>query len=342
MMKSIPQLRELKIWGCKVLSRIVAEENGLGESSVDEVEFPQLASLKLQNLPNLVSFSPKVTTTVQPLFSGKVAIPSLKYLELQQLKNLSDLWFSELPTGSFSELKELEVIECKNLRTTFPPSMVEALANLEKLVIRNCSKMEAVVNSEEKGQGRKIDKAMFPQLKKLELHSLPNLRMFCSFTRPSDLPLLRQKDIRDCPSMDAFSLGHLSFPKLCLPGTSSKDILNHPRWFAEEQDHLFLATHQVQQDVIEESGGQGLEPQQSGVFHEVDPGKVAEQAAAATWIRLLVMGARNASTVTLDAKEQKEETRSASGVAAGSGGSDDKAIVSSWGISLGKVTKGGW
>ncbi|KAH7841931.1 hypothetical protein Vadar_014198 [Vaccinium darrowii] len=238
MMKSIPQLRELKIWGCKVLSRIVAEENGQGESSVDEVEFPQLASLKLQNLPNLVSFSPKVTTTVQPLFSGKVAIPSLKYLELQQLKNLSDLWFSELPTGSFSELKELEVIECKNLRTTFPPFMVEALANLEKLVIRNCSKMEAVVNSEEKGQGRKIDKAMFPQLKKLELHSLPNLRMFCSFTRPSDLPLLRQKDIRDCPSMDAFSLGHLSFPKLCLPGTSSKDILNHPRWFAEEQDHL--------------------------------------------------------------------------------------------------------
>ncbi|KAH7847781.1 hypothetical protein Vadar_030219 [Vaccinium darrowii] len=211
MTKSIPQLRELKIWGCKVLSRIVAEENGLGESSVDEVEFPQLARLKLQNLPNLV------------------AIPSLKYLELQQLKNPSDLWFSELPTGSFSKLKELEVIDCENLRTTFHPSMVEALANLETLVIRNCSKMEAVVNSEEKGQGRKIEKAMFPQLRKLELHSLPNLRMFRYFTWPSDLPLLRQKDIRDCPSMDAFSLGHLSFPKLCLPGTSSKDILNHPR-----------------------------------------------------------------------------------------------------------------
>ncbi|KAH7854764.1 hypothetical protein Vadar_017535 [Vaccinium darrowii] len=54
--KSIPQLRELKIWSCKMLSRIVAEENGMGESCVDEVEFPQLESLELRYLPNLRRF----------------------------------------------------------------------------------------------------------------------------------------------------------------------------------------------------------------------------------------------------------------------------------------------
>jgi len=78
-----------------------------------------------------------------------------------------------------------------------------------------------------------------------------------------------------------------------------------------------------------------------GIFRVVNPGKVSEPAGA-TWIRLPVMGARNASTVALDAKEQKEEkveTGSAGGVAAGGGGGDEKAIVSYWGISPGKVTK---
>ncbi|KAE9452760.1 hypothetical protein C3L33_15339, partial [Rhododendron williamsianum] len=83
--KSIPQLRTLEILFCRMLSRIVAEENGLGESSVDEVEFPRLEKLVLCGLPNLVNFFPNVNTTrpkstehlhtpmqSQPLFNEKV------------------------------------------------------------------------------------------------------------------------------------------------------------------------------------------------------------------------------------------------------------------------------
>ncbi|KAE9464180.1 hypothetical protein C3L33_03912, partial [Rhododendron williamsianum] len=86
--KSIPQLCHLIVSSCEMLSRIVAEENGLGESLVDEVEFPQLECLELLDLPNLVSFFPNVngnTTTLakstdhyhnplqpQPLFNEKV------------------------------------------------------------------------------------------------------------------------------------------------------------------------------------------------------------------------------------------------------------------------------
>ncbi|KAI8562362.1 hypothetical protein RHMOL_Rhmol03G0030400 [Rhododendron molle] len=135
MTKSIPQLRNLEIWDCEMLSRIVAEENGLGESSVDEVEFPQLESLELCNLPNLVSFYPNVnanTTTLakstdhnhnplqpQPLFNEKVAFPGLKYLVLFKLQNVSCLWGSELPTNSFSKLEKLKVTGCASWRN-FP------------------------------------------------------------------------------------------------------------------------------------------------------------------------------------------------------------------------------
>ncbi|KAF7147200.1 hypothetical protein RHSIM_Rhsim03G0040200 [Rhododendron simsii] len=195
--KSIPQLRELKVSSCEMLSRIVAEENGLGESSVDEIEFPQLKSLKLLDLPKLLSFFPNVnvnTTTLakstdhyhnplqpQTLFNEKVAIPSLEYLGLSGLQNVSDLWSSELPTSSFSKLKTLNVSGFMNLRSTFPLSIVEGLANLSELVIADCSKMEVVVYWEEEiedGQGRKVEKTLFPLLRKLQLKNLPNLVSF--------------------------------------------------------------------------------------------------------------------------------------------------------------------
>ncbi|KAG5555938.1 hypothetical protein RHGRI_006549 [Rhododendron griersonianum] len=197
MTKSIPELRKLKVSSCEMLSRIVAEENGLGESSVDEVEFPQLESLKLLDLPNLLSFFPNVngnTTTLakstdhyhnplqpQPLFNDKVAFPGLEYLELSGLETVSDLWCSELLTSSFSNLKTLHVRGFMNLRSTFHPSIVGGLANLSELVITDCSKMEGVVywgEEIEDGQGRKVEKTLFPLLRKLKLSNVPNLVSF--------------------------------------------------------------------------------------------------------------------------------------------------------------------
>ncbi|KAH7853817.1 hypothetical protein Vadar_006917 [Vaccinium darrowii] len=214
MTKSIPQLRNLRIGRCEMLSRIVAEENGLGESSVDEVEFPQLKSLVLTGVPNLVSFFPNVNTTSakssdyyhnpvqpQPLFNEKVGIPSLEYLRLSGLENV---------------------------RNVFNPSMAGGLVNLQNLSIDDCSTLEVVVGKEEEvGHGRKIDKTLFPQLIKLQLGSLLKLKRFCHFTQPLEIPLLRAMGIADCPSMDAFSLGHVSVPNLSLPGISWNGDLNN-------------------------------------------------------------------------------------------------------------------
>ncbi|KAH7855375.1 hypothetical protein Vadar_024148 [Vaccinium darrowii] len=74
MMKSFQKLRRLKISKCEMLSRIVAEENGLGERSVEEVEFPELKELELHDRRNLVSFFPDANNPLQPqaLFNAKV------------------------------------------------------------------------------------------------------------------------------------------------------------------------------------------------------------------------------------------------------------------------------
>ncbi|KAG5555945.1 hypothetical protein RHGRI_006554 [Rhododendron griersonianum] len=143
MTKSIPQLCVLKISSCEMLSTIV------GKSSVGEVEFPQLESLELLNLPNLVSFFPNVnvnTTTVaklidhlhnpmqpQPLFNEKVAILCLEYLVPVGLQSVRDLWGSEFPTSSFSNLKNLQVAGCSSLRN-FPSTSTQGLQEVAQLL----------------------------------------------------------------------------------------------------------------------------------------------------------------------------------------------------------------
>ncbi|KAF7149707.1 hypothetical protein RHSIM_Rhsim02G0093800 [Rhododendron simsii] len=200
--KSIPQLRTLEISFCRMLSRIVAEENGLGESSVDEVEFPRLEKLVLRGLPSLVNFFPNGNATLpkstdhlhtplqsQPLFNEKVTFPSLEVLILERLPNVSDIWSSELPDFSFFKLKRLAMNGIRSLRNMSHPSLARVLLNLQTLMIDNCWKMEAVVDRGEEiedGQRIKIEKTLFPQLTDLELSNLPNLRKFCNFTHPID------------------------------------------------------------------------------------------------------------------------------------------------------------
>ncbi|GFY96136.1 hypothetical protein Acr_11g0004420 [Actinidia rufa] len=106
------------------------EENGLGEKSVDEVEFPQLRILRLYDLPNLVTFFPRsiatvVTSTdhlhntVQALFNEKVAFPCLEELELEGLHNVNQIWCSELSNCSFSKLKGLRMEDCGLIEEVF-------------------------------------------------------------------------------------------------------------------------------------------------------------------------------------------------------------------------------
>lgn len=141
----------------------------------------------------------------------QVTFHSLELLELKGLKNLDDVWGSELSAFSFFKLKELEVEDCGSLRNMFHFSMAGGLVNLQKLIIRNCLEMEVVVGGEEEiedGQGREIERTLFPQLIELELCRLPRLRRFCDSTHPIDdqLSQLSKIHISDCPGMDAFYL----------------------------------------------------------------------------------------------------------------------------------------
>ncbi|KAI8562606.1 hypothetical protein RHMOL_Rhmol03G0047800 [Rhododendron molle] len=211
---------------------------------IDQIDFPQLKVMRLQDLgqlnhlihknSNMSSNSEQASDIgFLALFPPKVTFHSLELLELKGLKNLDDVWGSELSAFSFFKLKELEVEDCGSLRDMFHFSMAGGLVNLQKLIIRNCLEMEVVVGREEEiedGQGREIEKTLFPQLIELELCHLPRLRRFCDSTDPIDdqLSQLSKIHISDCPRMDAFYLKELrnsSSPWFLLVDSKGKGIM---------------------------------------------------------------------------------------------------------------------
>ncbi|XP_028062783.1 uncharacterized protein LOC114266083 [Camellia sinensis] len=185
MMKCMLQLQELDIRRCKMMSMIVADEKGQGESSVDKIEFTQLKILRLYDLPNLVSFFPKVIATsatsterlqnvMQTLFNEKVVFPTLEVLELEHLDNLEGMGHYPPSSMSLSKLRYVDIRHCGKLPKVFQAQLLMRLQNLEELSIGDCSLLEKVFELEVAGcTGH--DSKIFSLLKSLKLKSLPQL-----------------------------------------------------------------------------------------------------------------------------------------------------------------------
>ncbi|GMP97696.1 hypothetical protein CsSME_00045853 [Camellia sinensis var. sinensis] len=225
MMKCMLQLQELDIRRCKMMSRIVADEKGQGKSSMDKIEFTQLKILRLYDLPNLVSFFPKVIATLatsteclqnvmRTLFNEKVAFPCLEELELHGFQSMNEIWCNQLQTGSFNKLIKLHVSDCGSLKILFSLFMATYLVHLKKLVINKCSMMEEVVAMEEDKEEGRINRTPLPKLKYLELKDLPELKSFCHVTHVWELPLVESITVLNCPEMKTFSPGVICTPKL--------------------------------------------------------------------------------------------------------------------------------
>ncbi|KAI7991659.1 Disease resistance protein RPS2 [Camellia lanceoleosa] len=143
MMKYMLQLQELDIRRCKMMSRIIVDEKGQGKSLVDKIEFTQLKILRLYDLPNLVSFFPKVIAT------------STTSTECHQ--NVMQTLFNE------------------KLRFLFSLSMAQCILQLRELEIKGCKMMSTIVREEDSHGEILVDNIEFTQLKILRLYDMQNL-----------------------------------------------------------------------------------------------------------------------------------------------------------------------
>ncbi|KAA8539126.1 hypothetical protein F0562_025818 [Nyssa sinensis] len=206
------QLQELETSSCE----IVAKERGEEEKEANYViVFPQLRTLKLKKLPELLSFyqginytSEKLTIedipkqktfgtekpkkndkgkmneqgnlgaiTQSPLFSEKVLFPTLENVTLTGLNKMRKIWHEKLPTESFYRLKCLKIRDC---------DLVEKVCEIEG----DDDDEEDVANT-----------LIFSKLRTLILENLPE---FVGIYTTMEWLSLEILTIKNCPKITTF------------------------------------------------------------------------------------------------------------------------------------------
>ncbi|KAI8011232.1 Disease resistance protein [Camellia lanceoleosa] len=166
--RGFPRLQRLEIWHCEMMEAIVGieEEKDEDQLSSQVINFSQLKYLHLENLPKLISFYPKVekmstsegisSTQAQFLFNEKVSFPKLETLFLDNCVNSREIHPWNVQASKFS-LKFLDV------------------ANLDKLIVRNCSEVADVFQLEglNVGEGQHVRPLI--EVRMMELDGLPQL-----------------------------------------------------------------------------------------------------------------------------------------------------------------------
>uniref|UniRef100_A0A5B6Z8R0 Uncharacterized protein n=1 Tax=Davidia involucrata TaxID=16924 RepID=A0A5B6Z8R0_DAVIN len=218
------QLEELKIESCVIMKEIVANERGEEEKkATDVIVFPQLRTLKLIELPELVSvyqginYTSKTLTiegkmeqqgnlgaiTQPPLFNEKVLFPLLEELTLSGLNKVKEIWHRQLALENCCRLRVLKIKDCHNLITIIPSNLRQWLQNLEELYVEDCDLVEEVCEFEGLvvvDQEHEI--ATLPKIRELTLRTLPRLRNIFSPSASKGLVQLQKLEIDSCQMIE--------------------------------------------------------------------------------------------------------------------------------------------
>ncbi|KAI5659922.1 hypothetical protein M9H77_28715 [Catharanthus roseus] len=93
----------------------------------------------------------------------------------------SCLWRGPILQPSWLQnLNVLELYRCNSLKVVFPRSIVVCMAQLRKLIVKKCSKMEHIVGNEEEHNDDDDNIVQFPKLEYLELEGMRAFRSFNS------------------------------------------------------------------------------------------------------------------------------------------------------------------
>ncbi|KAJ6757117.1 hypothetical protein OIU74_026382 [Salix koriyanagi] len=237
MERGLLQLEVISIIDCKIMEVIVAEESGGGADEDEAIKLTQVRTLTLEYLPQFTSVSSKSNAasmsqtrpeplitdvrcnviasdtglrTPMTLFNRKIEFPNLEDLKLSSIE-VEKIWQDQPGELSywFVRLTSLIVEGCRNLKYLFTTSMVESLAQLKRLELRDCVSMEEIIIKNGLGEEENVRGMMLPKLEFLKLKSLPNLTRFCT-GHLIQCCFLQELWIEDCPALKTFISNSLS------------------------------------------------------------------------------------------------------------------------------------
>ncbi|KAL8110378.1 hypothetical protein AgCh_026192 [Apium graveolens] len=158
-------------------------------SSVSIKRSVRLNINQLEGLESLIERAEEVSLENTDIDMGSVwnsnrrAFSDLRYLYLYQCNTIEfiarisrdEIHSSFQLLTSFSKLIILEIIKCSSIKSLFSKSVAKGLVQLQKLTIRWCPEIEAIVMNEDKND---VDIINFSKLKSLWLDNSPRLKSF--------------------------------------------------------------------------------------------------------------------------------------------------------------------
>ncbi|CAH1435286.1 unnamed protein product [Lactuca virosa] len=149
-----------------------------------------------------------------------VAFQKLKEVTLGGLNNLKHMWKSnQWIVLNFPNLTKVSINKCPCLGHVFSSCMVGSLLQLQELQISECESMDVIVKQVEDSETRPT-KVVFPCLKSITLHKLPNLKGIFLGNEAFEWPSLDALEIKDCPQITVFTNGKSTTPVLKLIDTT--------------------------------------------------------------------------------------------------------------------------
>ncbi|GKV27868.1 hypothetical protein SLEP1_g36988 [Rubroshorea leprosula] len=149
----------------------------------------------------------------------QVAFPKLEELQLSWI-NVESIWHTSIASSYIEKLKKLIIKNCDNLEYLFTSSMARDLVMLGHLEIEGCRKMGKVIFTENEAENGSL---IFPQLRILEIKSLPKLERFCHGNY-IEFPRLSQLLIESCPVLKTF-ISSSSSLDTCTPPLSDMKVV---------------------------------------------------------------------------------------------------------------------
>ncbi|XP_017977876.1 PREDICTED: disease resistance protein At4g27190 isoform X2 [Theobroma cacao] len=204
--ESFRMLKNLHIQNGALVQYIIKDND-----IVDKIEFLQLQSLILQDLPKLISFcsennsSTSISPKELPLFNDKIMFPKLEKLKLSSI-NIERIWHYQPPRGSYSmqNLTSLIIEGCDKLKHILSYSMAECLQQLQSFEVIGCRCIQQIVAMEEIKEDGKRATISFPLLNSLKLKALPKLIGFCHENYFLEFPSLKILEVEHCLELKGF------------------------------------------------------------------------------------------------------------------------------------------
>ncbi|KAL9444109.1 hypothetical protein AB3S75_017314 [Citrus x aurantiifolia] len=198
--RQLSKLKVLRISSCSALDQIIVQDDEEEEQHQQAACFSNLSEISISRCDNLKS-----------LFHVNVArdLQQLKKLDIALCEKLEQIIFQDdeeeeqhQQAACFSNLLEIEIYGCKNLKSLFHVNVARDLQQLKKLDIAWCEKLEQIIfqNDEEEEQHQQA--ACFSNLLEIEIYGCGNLKGLFHVNVARNLQQLKKLDIAWCEKLE--------------------------------------------------------------------------------------------------------------------------------------------